>query len=204
MIDRKIIQGTSKEIPFYLYPVYRPPPKPVKILIPGIPRSILDIDPELNMDFEDNSPYQDDVVSELYQRPDKSYFQEPQELENLINIGRLEQNFLPKQVDIDKILKLIQIKVLKETHLPDNVKEIQAGYLVSPYFKDIYIYLSQNKFPHTKTAIRKVETLAERYILLYSLLFKIINTPGKESVLLAIPAVCTDKIILLYHSSLFA
>ena len=44
--------------------------------------------------------------------------------------------------------------------------------------------------------------LAERYILLDSLLFKI--TPEKETAVLAVPETCTDKIITLYHSSLFA
>ena len=65
----------------------------------------------------------------MYQRPDKSYFQEPQELEHLINMGMLVMKFLPTQTDIDKILKVIQRKVLKGTHLPVTVKEIQAGYL---------------------------------------------------------------------------
>ena len=46
-------------------------------------------------------------------------------------------------------------------HLPVTVKEIQAGYLVSPYFKDLYLYLPQNKLPSIKTAILKVEMLAE-------------------------------------------
>ena len=43
--------------------------------------------------------------------------------------------------------------------------------------------------------------LAERYILLDSLLFKI--EPEKETAVLAVPEMCTDKIITLYHSSLF-
>ena len=50
----------------------------------------------------------------------------------------------------------------------------------------------------------KVETLAERYILLGSLLFKINFTPEKEIAVLAILETCGDNIILLYHSSLFA
>ena len=79
---------------------------------------------------------------------------------------------LPKQADIDKILKIIQRKVLKGTHLPVTVKEIQAGYLISTYFKDLGLYHAQNKLPNTKSAIRKVETRDERYILLDSLLFK--------------------------------
>ena len=41
-------------------------------------------------------------------------------------MGRLVQKFLPKQADIDKILKIIQQKILKGTHLPVTVKEIQA------------------------------------------------------------------------------
>ena len=40
-------------------------------------------------------------------------------------------------------------------------------------------------------------------ILLDSLIFKIVTTPEKETALLAIPELCTDKIITLYHSSLF-
>ena len=62
--------------------------------------------------------------------------------------------------------------------------------------------MAQNKLPRSKAAIRKVEKLAEWYILLDSLLFKI--TPEKETAVLAIPEICTDKIITLCHSSLFA
>ena len=123
---------------------------------------------------------------EVYQRPNKSYFQEPKDLESLINTHNLVQKFLPKQADIDKILKVIQRKFLKGMHLSVTVKEIQAEYLSSSYFKDIYLYLAQNKLPSSKATIRKVETLAERYILLDSLLFKINFTPEKETAVLAI------------------
>ena len=96
------------------------------------------------MDFKDNSPFQEGVISEMYQRLDRSYFQEPQDLESLINTDRLVQKFLLKQVDIDEILKGIQRKVLKGTHLPVTVKEIQVRYFVSSYFKDIYLYFKIN------------------------------------------------------------
>ena len=77
-------------------------------------------------------------------------------------MGRLIQKFLLKQADIDKILKLIQCKVIKGTNLPVTIKEIQAGYLVSSYFRDIYLYLAQNKLPSNKAAIKKIEVLAEK------------------------------------------
>ena len=107
----------------------------------------------------------------MYERPDISYIQEPQELKDLIDTTKLVQKYLPKQTDIDKILDIIKRKVLKGTHLPLMVKEIQAGYLTSPYFKDLYMFLSQNKLPSKRSAIKKVETLAERFVLLDSLIF---------------------------------
>ena len=64
------------------------------------------------------------------------------------------------------------------------------------------MYLSQNKLPSSKVAIKRVETLAEKYILLDSLLFKI--NPERETSVPAVPETCVDKIITLYHSRLFA
>ena len=127
---------------------------------------------------------------------------DPPELIDLVNIERIVQKYLPKQADIDKVLKAIQRKVLKGTHLPITIKEIQAGYLNSPYFKDLYLYLSQNRMPSSKGAMCKIEILSERYILLDSLLFKL--NIEKEKAVLAIPEVCVDQMIALYHSSLFA
>ena len=163
----------------------------------------MDLDIDINTDFEESSPYQKGIISETYQRPDRSYFQDTPEIDSFVNACRLEQKFFPKQTHIDNVLKCIQRKVLKGTHLPVTVKEIQAGYLTSPYFKDLYLYLAQNKLPSTKSAICKVEMLAEKCILLDSLLFKLVTMPGNESVLLAIPEIYTDQIIILYHSSLF-
>ena len=52
--------------------------------------------------------------------------------------------------------------------------------------------------------MRKVEILAEKYILLDSPLFKLTTIPGKEAALLMIPETCADKLITLYHANLFA
>ena len=126
---------------------------------------------------------------------------EPPELTDLIDTNQIIEKYFPKQTDIDKILKVIQRKVLKGTHLSVTVKEIQAGYLNSPYFKDLYLYLTQNKLPSSKNNICKVKALAEIYIIFDSLLFKL--NLEKERILLAIPEMCVDQIITLYHTSLF-
>ena len=72
----------------------------------------------------------------------------------------------------------------------------------SPYFKDIYQYLLQDKFPSSELAIKKLEALSEKYVLLDSLLFRI--HPERETAVLVITETCVDKIITLYHKSLFA
>ena len=129
-----------------------------------------------------------------------SYIQEPQELKDLIDTTKLFQKFLPKQMNIDKILDIIKRKVLKGTHLTLTIKEIQAGYLNSPYFKDLYLFLSQNKLPSKRSSIKKVETLAESFILLDSLIFKLVTMPDKEAAILAIPEICQNHCIIPYKS----
>ena len=182
-----------------------PPPRPPDVTDPiDSWKDLLDNDLDRNVDIEENSPFQKGIISEIYERLDTSYVQEPQELKDLIDTTKLIQKFLPKQTDIDKILDIIKRKVLKGTHLPLTIKEIQAGYLSSPYFKDLYLFLSQNKLPSKRSSIKKVKTLAESFVLLDSLIFKLVMMPDKEAAVLAIPEICIDKIIALYHTSLFA
>ena len=64
--------------------------------------------------------------------------------------------------------------------------------------------MSQNKLPSKRSSIKKDETLAENFVLLDSLLFKLVTTTNKETALLAIPEICVDTIIALYRMSLFA
>ena len=139
----------------------------------------------------------------MYISPDQSYIEQPQELTNLVNTSKLVQKYLPRQADVDKILDIIKRKVLKGTHLPLTIKEIQAGYLTSLFFKDLYRYLAQNILPHKRHARHKVETLSESFILLDSLLFKLVTVPDKEKALLAIPEICADKIIELYTTQVY-
>ena len=159
----------------YAQPVMRPPPRPPDTIKPKVNTNI-----RPNLDFEENSPNQEEIITETYKSPDKSYLEQPQELTDLVDSTKLIHKYLPKQVDIDKILNIIKRKVLKGTHLPLTIKEIQAGYLNSMFFKDLYRYMAQNKLPSKKNAICKVLTLSQNYILLDQLLFKLITVPDKE------------------------
>ena len=138
------------DVPLHPDPLLRnPKQQPIK-------QNIQEINPKCNFDFEENSPFQEGIMSETFQRLYNSSFQNPKELGDLINTENLVHKFLPKQTEIDKILDVIQRNVLTGTYLPVEIKEIKVGYLYIPYFKDLYLYLSQNKLPSSKSAIRNV------------------------------------------------
>ena len=56
----------------------------------------LELDLEINKDFEENSPYQEGIISEIYQRPDKSQIVDPPELIDLVNTERIVQKIFTK------------------------------------------------------------------------------------------------------------
>ena len=133
--------------PPYHDPYARPPPKPPDITNPlDSQKDLLDNDSDRKVEIEENSPFQEGIISEIYERPNTSYVQEPQELKDLIDTTKLIQKILPKQTDMDKILDIIRKKVLKGTHLPLTIKEIQAGYLSSPYLKICIYFLHETNY----------------------------------------------------------
>ena len=133
------------DVSFHPDPPYRPTPKPIRSYMPrsqesseSLP-SVENINSDIILGFEENSPFQEGIISETIQRLEKSIFQELKELNDSIDTGHVIQKYLPKQADIARILKVVQRKVFKGTHLPVEIKEIQARYLTSCHFK-IFIY----------------------------------------------------------------
>ena len=90
-VTRGTIQDKNIELPFYPDPVHRPPPKPPENLWPQNSESKADTSPKIDIEFKENSPHPEGIISKAYQRPDKSYFQEPKEFESLVNMSRLVQ-----------------------------------------------------------------------------------------------------------------
>ena len=64
------------DIPFHPDPLLRPPKQPIKQNMTHDQNSqkVQDINPNISFDFEENSPFQEGIMSETFQRPDKSFF----------------------------------------------------------------------------------------------------------------------------------
>ena len=61
----------------YSQPVMRPPPRPPDLVNKKNHRTDTGIDP--NLDFEETSPHQEGIITEMYISPDQSYIEQPQE-----------------------------------------------------------------------------------------------------------------------------
>ena len=102
-------------------PSVRPPQKPPTV---EDTTSSPNLGQDPNVDFEENSPHQEGIITETYVAPDKCYLEQLQELTKLVNTSKVVQKYLLQQAYIDKILDIIKRKVLKGTHLPLTIKEI--------------------------------------------------------------------------------
>ena len=80
-ITRRMRQDKNRELPFYQDLIYRPPPRPPENLQPNSLESEPATRPKKDIEFVEHSPHQGEIISEFYQRPNKSYFQEPRDLE---------------------------------------------------------------------------------------------------------------------------
>ena len=74
------------DVPFHPGATNRPPPKPIRSNVPRSQEnsqsssSIENIYPDINLDFEENSLFQEGVIFETFQRLDKNILSRPKRI----------------------------------------------------------------------------------------------------------------------------
>ena len=114
-----------------------------------------------NNPFDINSeliPFQEQEVEAVFKTPELDDFLLPPILGDQITDTTLMHRHLPKQTDIDRIMDQIKRKHLTKLHLPCSIRDMQAAYLNSPHFKDIYMAVGMNKMPSKARTARKLES----------------------------------------------
>ena len=135
--------------------------------------------------------------------PTEEDFVLPPPLESLLDKAKMAYKFLPKQGDIDRLIAKINKKVLRDTNLCVDLRDLKAAYLTSPHFRDIYLYLLQNRMPLGKGAAKRLVQNARNYLTLDGLLFKILeNGEGNLDTVLCIPTSKVHILLNAYHSSI--
>ena len=104
-------------------------------------RKALDPTPIEGIDVGDS----EEVLDPQIRIPDQSDFEIPPPLQDVVDPSKITHKFLPKQGEIDRLINQINKKVLRDTKLSMNLRDLRAAYLQSPHFRDIYLNLTQNK-----------------------------------------------------------
>ena len=164
---RKILEEQNRKI-------FHPPP--IEGIDIGVTEELETLDPEIRI------PTEEDFVL-------------PPPLESLLDKSKMAYKFLPKQGDIDRIIAKINKKMLRDTNLCVDLRDLKAAHLISPHFRDIYLYLLQNRMPLGKGAAKRLDQNARNYLILDGLLFKILDDgEGNLDTVLCIP---TSKVHIL-------
>ena len=160
--------------------------------------------PQDPFDTQMEVPFSEDTVEPVFKKPEMTDFEIPPVLEEMIPDGSLIHKHLPKQADIDKILTQINKKYLRRMHLPCSLKDMQATYMQSPHFCDIYNAIMFNKYPKHKKAIEKLQqAMLSQYVIQGGLLYIYIkNNFGEQEPILCVPPSKIDIFLDQYHTSL--
>ena len=128
--------------------------------------------PQDTFDTQMEVPFSEDTVEPVFKKPEMTDFEIPLVLEEMIPDGSIIHKHLPKQADIDKILTQINRKYLRSMHLPCSLKDMQAAYMQSPHFCDIYNAIMFNKYPKHRKAIEKLhQAMLSQYVIQGGLLY---------------------------------
>ena len=149
-------------------------------------------------------PFSEGIVEPVFKRPEMTDFEIPPVLEDMIPDGALIHKHLPRQADIDRIMIQINRKYLKKMHLPCNLKDMQAAYMQSPHFCNIYNVLTFNKYPKSRRTVEKLQqTMIGQYMVQGGLLYIYLkNNFGEHEPILCVPPSKIDVFLDQYHTSL--
>ena len=108
---------------------------------------------------------------------------------------------MPRQVEIDRLMKQLNRKILTQTRFSTSLKDLEAAYCNSSAFKDVFQFLKHNKLPSNKTLAKKIQSSAQDYFVIGSILFKYVPLKnGEIDSVMCIPPSKMDNILDYYHS----
>ena len=116
---------------------------------------------------------------------------------------------IPRQSDIDKIVKNIETHSIHSLELPIQAQDLVKEYQHSTHFHDIYQYITDGKLPSSVKAQNCIRAKALNYVVIKNFLFRIDMQKDRyldkgNLFLLVIPEKYELIIFNMYHDSLLA
>ena len=97
--------------------------------------------------------------------PEIEYTQMPQVLVPIATPLSIICKHIPRQSDIDKIVKNIETRVIHSLELPIQAQDLVEAYQHSTHFHDIYQYIIDGKLPSSAKAQNCIRAEAPNYVL---------------------------------------
>ena len=137
------------------------------------------------------------------------YTQTPQALVPIDTPLSIICKHIPRQSDIDKIVRNIEKCVIHSLELPIQAQDLVKAYQTSTHFHDFYQYITDGKLPSSSKARNCTRTEALNYVVINNFLFRIVTQKDKDIdkgnlFLLVIPEKYEPNIFNTYHDSLLA
>ena len=116
---------------------------------------------------------------------------------------------IPRQSDIDKIVRNIETCVIHSLELPIQAQDLIKAYQHSTRFRDIYHYITDGKLPSSVKVQNCIRAEAINYVVINNFLFRIDTHKDRDLdkgnyFLLVIPEKYEPIIFNTYHNSLLA
>ena len=143
------------------------------------------------------------------QPPEIKYTQTPQALVPIDTPLSIICKHIPRQSDIDKIVRNIETHVIHSLELPIQAQDLVKAYQTSTCFCDIYQYITDGKFPSSSKMQNCIRAEALNYAVINNFLLRIDTQKDKDIdkgnlFLLVIPEKYKPIILNTYHDSLLA
>ena len=141
------------------------------------------------------------------QSPEIEYTQTPQALVPIDTPLSIIHKCIPRQSDIDKIVRNIETHVIHGLELPIQAQDLIKVYQTSTHFHDIYQYITDGKLPSSSKVQNCIRAEVLNYVVINNFLFRIDTQKYRDIdkgnlFLLVIPEKYKPIILNTYHDSL--
>ena len=140
-------------------------------LLPLNPQQLTPVQTAIQRMSEKHLDFEIEPVNTI-QPPEIKYTQTPQALASIDTPLSIICKHIPRQSDIDKIVRNIETHVIHSLELPIQAQDLIKVYQMSAHFHDIYQYINE-KLPFSSKVQNCIRAEALNYVVINNFLFRI-------------------------------
>ena len=142
------------------------------LLLPLNPQQLTPVQTAIQRMSEKHPSFEIEPVNTI-QSPEIKYTQTPQALVPIDTPLSIICKHIPRQSDIDKIVRNIETHVIHSLELPIKAQDLIKAYQHSTHFRDIYHYITDGKLPSSVKAQNCIRAEALNFVVINNFLFRI-------------------------------